>query len=123
MKAIIVFYSMYGHIYRMAQAVAEGVRSVSGAEAVLRRVPETLPADVLQNMGAADAQQTMSAIPVCTVEELASADAIIFGRIDDPESRVSKAAFSERGFKLLEDLGTLPKVTYLKGGSPNGSNS
>jgi len=37
--------------------------------------------------------------------------------------RVSQAALSERGFKLLEDLGTIPKVTYLKGGAPNGRNS
>jgi NAD(P)H dehydrogenase (quinone) len=79
MKVLIVYYSMYGHINKMAQAVAEGVKSVSGAEAVLRRVPETLPTDVLEKMGALDAQQAMSAIPVCTVDELATADAVIFG--------------------------------------------
>jgi NAD(P)H dehydrogenase (quinone) len=79
MKVLIVYYSMYGHIHKMAQAVAEGVNSVAGAEAVLRRVPETLPKDVLEKMGALDAQQTMAAIPVCTVDELAAADAVIFG--------------------------------------------
>ncbi len=79
MKVLIVYYSMYGHIHKMAQAVAEGVKSVSGAEAVLRRVPETLPAEVLEKMGAVQAQQAMSAVPVCTVDELATADAVIFG--------------------------------------------
>jgi NAD(P)H dehydrogenase (quinone) len=79
MKVLIVYYSMYGHINKMAQAVADGVKSVSGAEAVLRRVPETLPTEVLENMGALNAQQAMSAIPVCTVDELATADAVIFG--------------------------------------------
>jgi len=79
MKVLIVYYSMYGHINKMAQAVAEGVKSVSGAEAVLRRVPETLPTEVLENMGALNAQQAMSGIPVCTVDELATADAVIFG--------------------------------------------
>ena len=79
MKVLIVYYSMYGHINKMAQAIAEGVKSVSGAEAVLRRVPETLPTEVLENMGALNAQQAMSAIPVCTVDELATADAVIFG--------------------------------------------
>ena len=59
--------------------VAEGVNAVNGAEAVLRRVPETLPDDVLAKMGAVDAQQTMAHVPVCTVDELASADAVIFG--------------------------------------------
>ena len=41
MKALVVFYSTYGHIYQMAEAVAEGVKQVSGAEVELRRVPET----------------------------------------------------------------------------------
>jgi NAD(P)H dehydrogenase (quinone) len=79
MKILVVFYSMYGHVYKMAEAVAEGVREVPGAEAVLRRVPETLPAEVLQAMGALEAQKAFGAIPVCTVDELVSADAIIFG--------------------------------------------
>jgi NAD(P)H dehydrogenase (quinone) len=79
MKALIVYYSMYGHIHKMAQAVAEGVKSVPGAEAVLRRVPETLPKEVLEKMGALDAQKTISQIPVAAVDELASADAVIFG--------------------------------------------
>jgi NAD(P)H dehydrogenase (quinone) len=79
MKVLIVYYSMYGHIHRMAQAVAEGVREVPGAEAVLRRVPETLPDDVLKKMGALEAQKAMADVPLCTVDELAQADAIIFG--------------------------------------------
>ncbi|GLI40113.1 NAD(P)H:quinone oxidoreductase [Geobacter hydrogenophilus] len=79
MKVLIPFYSMYGHIYRMAEAVAEGVREVPGAEAVLRRVPETLPDEVLTKMGAVEPQKAFAHIPVCTVDELAAADAIIFG--------------------------------------------
>jgi NAD(P)H dehydrogenase (quinone) len=79
MKVLIVYYSMYGHIHRMAEAVAEGVREVPGAEAVLRRVPETLPEEVLKKMGALEAQKAMAHIPLCTVDELARADAIIFG--------------------------------------------
>ena len=79
MKVLVVFYSMYGHIYRMAQAVAEGVKEVAGAEALLRRVPETLPAETLGKMGALEAQKSMAGIPVCTVEELGSADAVLFG--------------------------------------------
>jgi len=79
MKVLIVFYSMYGHVYNMAEAMAEGVRAVPGAEAILRRVPETLPADVLEKMGTVEAQKTFAHIPVCTVDELPEADAIIFG--------------------------------------------
>jgi NAD(P)H dehydrogenase (quinone) len=79
MKVLIVFYSTYGHVYKMAQAVAEGATEVPGAQVEMRRVPETLPADVLQKMGAVDAQKAFSKVPVCTVDELSAADAIIFG--------------------------------------------
>ncbi|BDV41918.1 NAD(P)H dehydrogenase (quinone) [Geotalea uraniireducens] len=79
MKVLVLYYSMYGHIHRMAEAVAEGVREVAGAEAVLRRVPETLPPEVLKMMGAVEAQQALAYIPVCTVDELTGYDAIIFG--------------------------------------------
>lgn len=79
MKVLIVYYSTYGHIHQMAEAISQGVRDVDGAEAQLRRVPETLPQAVLEQMGAVEAQKAFSQVPVCTVEELASADAVIFG--------------------------------------------
>jgi len=79
MKVLIVYYSMYGHIHHMAEAVAEGVREVPGAEAVLRRVPETLSEDILKKMGALEAQKAMGRVPLCTLDELAQADAVIFG--------------------------------------------
>jgi Fe-S-cluster-containing dehydrogenase component len=59
-------------------------------------------------------------VPACA--QACPANAIVFGRLDDPESHVSQLARSERGYKMLEDLDTLPRVTYLKGGSSHGSN-
>jgi len=79
MKILIVFYSLYGHIYKMAEAVREGAGQVSGAEVALRRVPETLSSEILGKMGALEAQKGFAQVPVCTTEELAAADAIIFG--------------------------------------------
>ena len=79
MKVLIVYYSMYGHINRMAEAIAEGAKSVKGTEVVLRRVPETLSQEVLVKMGAVEAQKKFENVPIATVDELASADAIIFG--------------------------------------------
>jgi len=63
----------------MAEAVARGVKEVEGAEFVMQRVPETLSEEVLVKMKALDAQKAFAHIPICTVDELASADAIIFG--------------------------------------------
>ncbi len=79
MKVLVAFYSMYGHVYRMAEAAAEGAGEVPGAEVALRRVPETLPQEVLRKMGAVEPQKAFSHVPVCTVDELAEADAILFG--------------------------------------------
>lgn len=78
-KILIVYYSMYTHIHRMAEAVAGGVNDVPGCEAILKRVPETLPENVLEAMGALDAQKSMRHIPIATVDDLAAADAVIFG--------------------------------------------
>ena len=79
MNVLVLYYSMYGHIHRMAEAVAAGVGELPGATAVLRRVPETLPAEVLAAMGAVDPQKGFAHVPVATVDELPSYDAIIFG--------------------------------------------
>ena len=79
MKVLVVFYSTYGHVYKMAEAVAEGVKTVADAEVDIRRVPETLPPEVLEKMGAVEAQKAFSHIPECSVDELAQADAVIFG--------------------------------------------
>ncbi|MFW5842622.1 MAG: flavodoxin domain-containing protein, partial [Spirochaetota bacterium] len=79
MRVLILFYSTYGHIKALADAIAEGAQEVPGAEVSLRRAPETLSEDILAQMGALEAQKAMSDIPVATHEDLESADAIIFG--------------------------------------------
>ncbi|HEY9161896.1 MAG TPA: NAD(P)H:quinone oxidoreductase [Desulfomonilia bacterium] len=79
MKVLVVFYSMYGHIYKMAKAVAEGANEVDGAEVKLRRVPETLSDEILKKMHAIETGKMFADVPVCSMDELAGADAIIFG--------------------------------------------
>lgn len=79
MNVLVVYYSMYGHIHRMAEAVAEGIKNVSGTTVDMRRVPETLSEDVLVKMGASEAQKTFAHVPLCSIEELGAADAVIFG--------------------------------------------
>jgi NAD(P)H dehydrogenase (quinone) len=78
-KVLVLYYSMYGHIHRLAEAIAEGARAVPGSEVTLRRTPETLPEKTLAEMGALAAQQAMAAVKFAEVEELAGADAIIIG--------------------------------------------
>jgi len=78
-QVLILYYSLYGHVHRMALAVADGVHEVPGCEPVLRRVPETLPPEVLEKMGASKFQKEFVKIPVVTMEDLAGADGVIFG--------------------------------------------
>jgi NAD(P)H dehydrogenase (quinone) len=82
-KVNIIFYSMYGHVYRMAEAIAAGAREVEGAEVGIYQVPETLPEEVLEKMGAIETKKLFAHIPVLTrdmnEEVLAGADALIFG--------------------------------------------
>ena len=78
-KVQVIFYSMYGHIYKMAEAVTAGVREVPGVEVSLYQVPELVPDAVLERSGAKKARDAFAHIPIATVNQLPDADAIIFG--------------------------------------------
>src|SRR5438270_6031377 len=78
-KVQVVFYSMYGHVYTMAEAVVAGARQVDGAEVALYQVPELVPADALERSGAAAARKAFAHVPVANPNQLADADALIFG--------------------------------------------
>lgn len=78
-KVQVVFYSMYGHVFRLARAIAEGARGVEGVEATLHRVPETLSDEILGKMGALDARAQFAGIPTADPQALAEADAILLG--------------------------------------------
>ncbi len=79
MKVKIGFYSMYGHIYTMAEAVAEGAREVEGAEVELLQVSELVPDDILEKSGAKKAREAFAHVPIASINDLAGAAAIIFG--------------------------------------------
>ena len=74
-KILVLYYSMYGHVERMAQAEAEGAREVAGTEVVVKRVPELMPEEVLRKSGAKLDQPA----PVASPQELGDYHAIIFG--------------------------------------------
>jgi NAD(P)H dehydrogenase (quinone) len=74
-KVLVLYYSMYGHIETMANAVAEGARSIAGTEVTIKRVPELMAEDAARKAGA----KLDQAAPIATVDELPQYDAIIFG--------------------------------------------
>jgi len=74
-KILVLYYSAYGHIEKMAEAVAEGVSAVPGTQVTIKRVPELVPEEVAKKSG----MKLNQAAPIATVDELANYDAIIFG--------------------------------------------
>jgi NAD(P)H dehydrogenase (quinone) len=89
-KVLILYYSAYGHMERMAQAVAEGVRD-AGVESDIKRVPELVSEEVAKQSGFKLDQK----VPIATIAELANYDAIIFGfgtrfALNDPYASPSR---------------------------------
>jgi len=78
-KVQVVFYSMYGHVYQLAEAVAEGAREVPDTEISLYQVPELMSDEALEQSGAKDAREAFADIPIAEPAQLAEADALIFG--------------------------------------------
>ena len=100
-KVQVIFYSTYGHVYRLAEAIAEGAREIQGAEVQVLQVAETLSAEILAKMGATEARKAFAHVPVADPKRLAEADAIILGS----PTRYGAAAAQMRAF--LDATGSL----------------
>ena len=96
-KILVLYYSAYGHVEQMAQAVAEGARSVSSAQVTVKRVSELVPEEVARKAGMKLEQKA----PVAAVDELAGYDAILFGT----PTRFGNMAAQMRNF--MDQLGGL----------------
>lgn len=101
-KVLVLYYSMYGHIEKMAEAIAEGARKVENTEVIVKRVPEIIPEDRARALGVKLDQKA----PIATTEELSGYDAIIFGT----PTRFGNMAAQMRNF--LDQTGKL----WMEGG-------
>ena len=108
-KVHVIFYSMYGHVYRMAEAVLDGVKEVSGAEGALFQVPEILQEAMLEKSGARAAKAAFAHIPMATIDSFAEPHAIIFGT----PTRFGNMCAQMR--HLLDQTGTLWSKGTLTG--------
>ena len=104
-KIQIVFYSMYAHVYKLAKAVAEGSRQVPDTQVTLYQVQELVPDEALEKSGAKAAREAFADIPIAEPDQLAVADAIIFGT----PTRFGNMAAQMRNF--LDQTGQL----WMKG--------
>lgn len=79
MKALIMFYSMYGHVHQLARAAAEGVSEVNGVEPVLRKVKENLPDSLVEKLGGLEARKAWADVPEVAISDLEECDAMLIG--------------------------------------------
>jgi NAD(P)H dehydrogenase (quinone) len=100
-KIQVIFYSTYGHVYTLAEAIAAGAREIAGTEVEVLQVAETLSDEILGKMHATDARKTFAAVPLADPKRLAEADAIILGS----PTRYGSAAAQMRAF--LDATGSL----------------
>ena len=96
-KVLVLYHSTYGHVERMAEAIAEGAREVDGAVVDIKRVPELVPEELAKKSG----YKLDQAAPIAKVEDLADYDAILIGA----GTRYGTAASQMRNF--LDQTGGL----------------
>jgi len=124
MKVLIVYYSTYGNTYRMAQLVAEGVREVPGAEPIMRRVPELIPASVIESRVDMKAgQEIQKDVPLATVDDFREAGAIAFGtptRFGNVSAQLKNQIDQLTSLWLQGELEGKPAGVFVSTGSLHG---
>ncbi len=125
MRILIVYYSLYGHTFKMARAVEEGAKSVSGVDVQLRRVEEF---EVVLSKTANDpvlskVRDEQKSIPVCTLEDLRAADAVIFGsptRYGNMTAQMKQLIDSTAGLWLKGEMEGKPAGVFTSTASTHG---
>lgn len=124
MKALIVYYSTYGNVYRMAQLVAEGAREVEGVEPVLRTVPELIPQSLIDSRSDMKAgRELQKDVPLVTKDDFREAGAIAFGtptRFGNVSSQLKNEIDQLTGLWLKGELEGKPAGVFTSTGSLHG---
>jgi NAD(P)H dehydrogenase (quinone) len=122
-KIKVIFHSLYGHVYQLAEALAEGARSVPGTEVELLQVAETLSDEVIAKMGATEAKKAFAHIPVAKPSDLADADGLLFGsgtRFGSASSQLQAFFDSTGGLWAKGALIGKPAGTFVSTGTQHG---
>ncbi len=124
MKVLIVYYSTYGNVYKMANLVAEGVHEVPGAEAVIRTVPELIPPEVVQSQAGMKAGRLLQKdVPLVSHDDFRQAGAVAFGtptRFGNVSSQLKNQIDQLRSLWLKGELEGKPAGVFTSTGSLHG---
>ena len=124
MKVLIVYYSTYGNVFKMARLVAEGVQEVPGSEAVIRTVPELIPQAVIDSRPDMKAGRDMQkGVPLVTADDFREAGAIAFGtptRFGNVSSQLKNQIDQLTALWLKGELEGKPAGVFVSTGSLHG---
>ena len=124
MKVLVVYYSTYGNVYKMANLVAEGVHEVAGAEAVIRTVPELIPPEVIQSRADMKAgRELQKDVPLVTLDDFRQAGAVAFGtptRFGNVSAQLKNQIDQLTGLWLKGELEGKPAGVFTSTGSLHG---
>jgi NAD(P)H dehydrogenase (quinone) len=125
MKVLICYYSTYGNVYKMAKLVAEGARQIAGVEPVIRKVPELIPAGVIESRADMKAGRDLQKdVPLVALDDFREAGAIAFGtptRFGNVSSQLKNqidqlASLWVKGELLDKPAGIFVSTSSLHGG-------
>lgn len=125
MKVLIVYYSLYGHTYRLARAVEKGVASVAGVQAVFRRVEEfdSVLKATSDSQHAKQLREEQDKIPVCSLDDLRQADGVIFGsptRYGNMTAQLKQLIDSTASLWLKGEMEGKPAAVFTSTASTHG---
>ena len=124
MKVLIVYYSTYGNVYKMATLVAEGVKEVAGAEPVIRTVPELIPQHVIESRADMQAGKALQqGVPLVTADDFREAGAIAFGtptRFGNVSAQLKNQIDQLTSLWLRGELEGKPAGVFVSTGSLHG---
>ena len=124
MKVLIVYYSTYGHVYRMATHVAEGVKEIPDVDPVVRRVPELIPQSVIDSRQDMKAGRTLQqTVPLVTLDDFREAGAIAFGtptRFGNVSAQLKNQIDQLTSLWLKGELEGKPAGVFVSTGSLHG---
>ena len=124
MKVLIVYYSTYGNVFKMARLVAEGVQEVPGSEAVIRTVPELIPQAVIDSRPDMKAGRDMQkGVPLVTADDFREAGAIAFGtptRFGNVSAQLKNQIDQLTSLWLQGELEGKPAGVFVSTGSLHG---
>jgi len=123
-KVLIVYYSTYGNVYRMANLVAEGVKEIPGVQPVVRTVPELIPKSVIDSReDMKTAREMQQDVPLVTLDDFREAGAIAFGtptRFGNVSAQLKNEIDQLSSLWLKGELEGKPAGAFVSTGSLHG---